>query len=196
MNTKHVFSLLCIALVLFSFTIKPDTYTLDVGHTYLGFDIERFMVGEVSGRFNDFSGKLSMEGDDYSTLQMEAVIQVNSIDSNNETRDGHLKGQIWLDAATYPEIRFVSKKVTQDAEGKYMMTGNFTIKGVTKEVNFPIEILGPFKDPTQTTTVGVKGDFVIDRFDYNIALDKKMSNGSFFIGKDVKIKIRALAAKD
>jgi polyisoprenoid-binding protein YceI len=171
-----------------------DEYTLDVGHTHIGFDIERFLVGEVSGRFNDFSASISMDGKDFTTLQLDATIQVASIDSNNKTRDGHLKGEVWLDATNYPEIHFKSKSVRKEGN-RYLMKGDFTIKGITKEVEFPVVITEPFVDPTNTTTIGIKADFIINRFDYGINLSKKMKNGSFFIGKDVKIKIRALAAK-
>lgn len=171
-----------------------DEYTLDIGHTHIGFDIERFLVGEVSGRFNNFSASISMNGKDFTTFQLDATIQVASIDSNNKTRDGHLKGKIWLDEAAHPEIHFKSKSVRKEGN-EYLMKGDFTIKGVTKEVEFPIVITEPFVDPTNTTTIGIKADFTINRFDYGINLSKKMKNGSFFIGKDVKIKIRALAAK-
>jgi len=189
---------LCILFILcISFTEKPnDSYTIDVGHTYIGFDIERFLVGEVTGRFNDFSANISMNGEDYTTLKMNVTIQVNSIDSNNETRDGHLKGDFWLNATVYPEIKFSSTVVKKDGNGDYTITGDFTIKDVTKTISFPIEILGPFKDPTQKTTIGIKADFSINRFDYNINFNKKMGNGSFFIGDEVKIKIRALATQE
>lgn len=173
-----------------------DPYVLDVGHTHIGFDVERFLVGEVSGRFNDFSSVISMNGYDLTSLKLQAVIKVNSLDSNNDIRDGHLKGQLWLDAETYPDILFSSTSVHKTEKGGYRMSGKFTIKGITNTVEFPIEILGPFKDPTQKTTIGIKADFIIDRFDYGIKFNKKMDNGSFFIGNEVKIKIRALAYKE
>lgn len=195
MRKKVFFPLLAFAFVtLAAFTTLKDSYTLDVGHTYIGFDVERFLVGEVSGRFNEFSANIEMEGEDYTTLQLDATIKVASIDSNNETRDGHLKAPIWLDEANHPEIKFKSKSVSKDGD-KLIMKGDFTIKGVTKEVVFPIEVAGPYVDPTRSTTVGIKADFVINRFDYGINLSKKLKNGSYFIGKDVKIKIRALAIK-
>ncbi|MDC8003390.1 YceI family protein [Aureisphaera galaxeae] len=187
--------LLFVALASFSFyEITTDKYALDPGHTHIGFDVERFMVGEVSGRFNEATATIEMDGDDYTSLKVKAVIQVNSLDSNNETRDGHLKGAFWLDAATYPEIIFESTGVSKVSNG-YEMSGNFTLHGVTKEITFPVEVSGPFKDPTQSETIGIKADFTIDRFDYGIAMNKKMKNGALFIGKDVKIKIRVLALK-
>lgn len=195
---KHAIIYSFIFLLFFngSFSLPADTYVLDPGHTFIGFDVERFLVGEVSGRFNEFTADISMEGDDYSSLSANVTIKVNSLDSNNETRDGHLKGAAWLDAETYPEIKFVSSEVVKDdVENTYTMKGALTIRGQTRAVNFPVKILGPFKDPTQSTTIGIRADFVIDRFDYGISFNKKMDNGGFFIGNEVKIKIRALAIK-
>ena len=195
MKRIRTLSLLAIAAIfVFSFKSASDSYTLDVGHTYIGFDVERFMVGEVSGRFNEFSGDLTMEGDDLSTLQVDVTIQVNSLDSNNETRDGHLKSGIWLNAPEHPEIKFSSTGIS-GSEGNYRMTGDLTIRGVTKSLEFPVELSGPFQDPTRQQTVGIKADLEIDRFDYGISFSKTMDNGVLFIGKTVKIKIRALAQK-
>ncbi|MEL7247712.1 MAG: YceI family protein [Bacteroidota bacterium] len=105
----------------------------------------------------------------------------------------HLKGQLWLDAETHPTIHFKSTKVTQTEEGQYLIESDFTIKGITNKVSFPIDVQGPFKDPTQNITLGLKAEFTIDRFDYGLQFNKTMDNGELFIGREVKIKIRALA---
>ena len=177
------------------FSQDTDTYNLDTGHTYIGFDVERFMVGEVSGRFNDFSGEISLQGNDLTTLRIQTTINANSLDSNNDTRDGHLKGAIWLDTKKYPEITFKSTGVKKENESNYIISGELTIRGITNVVEIPTEILGPFKDPTNMLTLGLKGDIVINRFDYGISFNKLMDNGSLFIDNMVKIKIRALAIK-
>ncbi len=185
--------IVCVAIFNFSFFTSNDEYVLDTGHTYIGFDVERFLVGEVTGRFNEFAGNINISGDEVETIKVNIAIHTNSLDTNNETRDGHLKGQMWLDTEKYPKITFVSKTIKKSVENKYTMEGDLTIHGVTKTIQFPVEILGPFKDPTKKLAIGIKADLVIDRFDYGIKFDKKMDNGSFFIGNEVKIKIRALA---
>lgn len=189
---KSFYYLFFISVLLFSVQTEPSSYRLDPGHTYVGFDVERFLVGEVSGRFNDCSADIQMSGEDPSTLQVEATIQTNSLDSNNDIRDGHLKGEMWLHAEAHPTIHFRSTSVYQEGD-QYIMKGDFTIKGITNQVEFPIEVLGPYKDPTQSTTLGLKAEFSIDRFDYGIQFNKTMDNGELFIGREVKIKIRALA---
>lgn len=191
---KHLSYLLLITVLLFNAQTEPDSYRLDPGHTYIGFDVERFLVGEVSGRFNECTANILMSGEDPRTLQVDATIQTNSIDSNNDIRDGHLKGEMWLHAEAHPTIHFRSTSVYQEGD-QYMMKGDFTIKGITNQVEFPIEILGPYQDPTKTTTLGLKAEFSIDRFDYGIQFNKTMDNGELFIGREVKIKIRALAVQ-
>ncbi|WP_299440163.1 YceI family protein [uncultured Aquimarina sp.] len=185
--------LLVISTVHLSFTSIKNQYILDSGHTFIGFDVERFMVGEVSGRFNEFTGNMTLDNEDFTTLKVEITINASSIDTNHETRDRHLKGGMWLDTENYPEIKFISTQVAINDNGEYIMVGNFTIKGVTKVVEFPVKILGPFMDPTKKMTLGIKADFEIDRSDYGIKFNKKMDNGSFFIDNKVKIKIRSLA---
>ena len=76
-----------------------------------------------------------------------------------------------------------------------MIESDFTIKGITNKVSFPIDVQGPFKDPTQNITLGLKAEFTIDRFDYGLQFNKTMDNGELFIGREVKIKIRALAVE-
>lgn len=195
-NNVKLIAIIVLSIIGFGFMTTNSNYILDTSHTYVGFDVERFLVGEVSGRFNAFKADISMEGEDYSTLKMNAVVDVNSLDSNNKTRDGHLKGKMWLDAEAHSEIIFNSKRVSKLKDGSYLMKGALTIKGITKEIEFPIQIQGPFKDPTKKEAIGIKADFVIDRFDYGILFNKKMDNGSYFIGNEVKIKIRALAYKE
>ena len=192
---------LFIHLLLSSFTnpchyfIDSDSYSIDPSHTYIGWDVERFMVGEVTGQFDTYKAEINIDATDINTLQFKIIIDASSINSGHEVRDGHLRSDIWLDVEKYPEIIFESTSVSHLHGNTYDVKGDFTIHGVTNRVSFPAIIQGPFKDPTQKLSIGLKADFTIDRMDYGIAFSKKMDNGSFFIGKDVKIKIRALAYK-
>jgi len=184
-------------IVLLSFSISPSlfsqtTYQLDPVHTFINFGVERFMVGEVTGRFNEFEGTVVYNPENPGQTAIDVSIKVKSIDTGLEMRDGHLKSNIWLNAEKYPEIRFKSKKLFKSEEGT-QITADLTIHGVTQEVTFPITIKGPFTDPTQTNTLGLSADVVINRQDFGISMDKKMVNGHLFIGNEVRIGIRALA---
>ena len=173
--------------------ISQSTYQIDPTHTFVNFEVERFMVGEVTGRFNEFEGSVVYDPDDLAQANIDVTIQVKSIDTGLEIRDGHLKSNIWLNAEKYPEIKFKSKKVYLSGE-QILIAADLTIHGITKELTFPVTIKGPFMDPTQTTTLGLSADLIINRQDFGILMDKKMINGHSFIGNEVKISIRALAA--
>ncbi|GAB5554157.1 MAG: YceI family protein [Saprospiraceae bacterium] len=188
-------SFLSVCLILLNTIAYSQSYfNLDPGHTLVQFNVERFMVGEVTGVFTKFQGKVTMDEQDH-LQDVQVVIAVKSLDSNHEIRDGHLKGAMWLDADNFPEITFQSIE-TYNKEGQQFLKGNLTIKDITKEVTFPYKKKGPFKDPTGTVAVGFSGDLTINRQDYGINFSKVMDNGALFIGNEVVIKIRALAIVD
>ncbi|MEL6559195.1 MAG: YceI family protein [Bacteroidota bacterium] len=182
------------SIISFSSTLSAQSiYQIDPTHTFVNFEVERFMVGEVTGRFNEFQGSVQYNPDDVKQTNIDVTIQVKSIDTGLELRDGHLKSNIWLDAEKYPEIKFRSKKVYLSGE-QILIDADLTIHGTTREVTFPMVVKGPFKDPTQANTIGLTADLIINREDFGILMDKKMTNGHLFIGNEVKISIRALAA--
>ncbi len=195
MKTKLNYFLI-ILLTILSLSFKSDTkttYFFDTAHTFIQFEVERFSVGEVSGKFNEFSGTIDIDENNYKTMNVDIKINAKSLDTGHKVRDGHLTGKTWLDTEMYPEILFKSTKIVEDENNNLMMEGDFTIHGITNKISFLIKVMGPFKDPTKKTTIGIKADFTIDRNDYGINFSKIMDNGSLFIGKEVKIKIRALA---
>ena len=168
-------------------------FQLDPGHTLIEFNVERFMVGEVTGKFNEFDGYVTIDD----ANQVEAVqvtIQATSLDTDHEVRDGHLKSAIWLDTENYDQISFASSGIRKDGD-QLWIDGTLTIKDQSNEVSFPFELKGPFKDPTGMTTIGLSGDLIIDRQDYGIQFSRLMDNGELFIGNEVRIRIRALAAR-
>lgn len=194
MNYLKLFPIAILILFVSSFGYEnTKQYQLDVHHTFVTFKVERFMVGEVSGRFNDLTGTISYDPEKKNSLSADITIKTKSIDTGMELRDGHLKSNIWLDTDKYPEITFKTKKVVEK-KGQLMVKADLTIHGVTKEVEFPFILKGPFKDPTGTETLGIQADLSINRQDFGIAFSKKMDNGEMFIGNEVKIEIKALAA--
>lgn len=185
---------LIVGIFAFLGTTNPEiqNYRLDPTHTFINFKVERFMVGEVTGRFNDFAGEVHYDPEDLSSFSLNVTIQTKSIDTGLELRDGHLKGEMWLDTERFPEIHFVSQSLDRRSD-QLFLTADLTIHGMTNQVEFPIEVLGPFKDPTQTTAIGLKGALTLNRQDYGINFSKLMDNGELFIGNQVKIDIQALA---
>ena len=174
------------------FLFSQDLYELDPAHTLIQFNVERFMVGEVSGSFTEFLGQITIHEETLAISQVEATIQASSLDTNHEVRDGHLRSPMWLDTESFPEIRFESDTLLRNGE-QQTITGWLTIKDEKKFVSFPIQTKGPFKDPTGAKTLGLSANLAIDRQDYGIRFSKAMDNGELFIGNTVNIRIRALA---
>ena len=170
---------------------RAQEFVLDPGHTLIEFNVERFMVGEVTGKFKAFEGTVNLS-EESGLESAKVLIQTSSLDTDHEMRDGHLRSPIWLDTETYGEISFESTGIRTEGD-QLWIDGDLTIKDQTNPVSFPFELKGPFTDPTGATTIGLAGDLVINRQDFGIKFGKLMDNGELFIGNEVRIRIRALA---
>ncbi len=184
-------SVLLLFLLTAATKTTSTTYKLDTAHTFIQFSCERFMVGEVTGKFKDFDGSITYDPGNPESMNIDVTIQTRSLDTDHETRDSHLRGETWLHVEKYPLIKFKSKKIEKEGD-QLKVTGDLTIHGVTNEVEFPFTLKGPFEDPTGNLTVGLAGELTINRQDYGINFSRIMDNGEFFIGNNVKIDIQAL----
>lgn len=160
------------------------TYNLDLAHSTIDFRVKHLMVSQVKGVFKDFKVEVSGDVEDLSSASAKVVIDVNSIDTGNADRDGHLKADDFFDAAQYPEMTFETTRVTEDK-----ITGNLTIKGVTHEETFDAEFNGVSANPLtggKVTGVIVTGN--IDREKYGINFNQALETGGVMIGKKVKFE--------
>ncbi|MEI6083921.1 MAG: YceI family protein [Verrucomicrobiota bacterium] len=162
-----------------------DTYKLDGSHTTVGFTIAHLVISEVSGRFNEVAGEITIDKDTLATAK--ATIQTKSIDTQNEKRDEHLRKPDFFDAEKYPTITFESLKVAKDGD-KTTVTGKFTMHGTTKEIQLPVTLKGPIKDPWGNSRVALVAETTINRTDYGM---KTMMG----VGDEVKIRITTEAVK-
>jgi len=184
-----------IILSLVSIAILPaQIFDIDKGHTFISFSVERFGAVQVVGRFNDFEGSLTFDSASNTFMTGEVKIDVNSLDSGHEVRDGHLKGEMWLHVEKHSDIQFSLRSIEQNSSGSVAI-GDLTIRGVTHQVSFPITITGPAMDPTKNVTIGISAQLKVNRQDYGLAFSKLMDHGGLFIGNDVAITIHALAQR-
>jgi polyisoprenoid-binding protein YceI len=186
---KNLIALLLVFLTAISVSYG-QTFEFYKGHTFVGFSVNRFATVDVQGRFNDFSGTVAYDKKTKLITEANFSIDVKSIDTGHEVRDGHLLGE-WLNAEMYAEITFVSSKIIQTDKG-YKATGNLTIHGVTKEISFPFSMNGPMVDPTKNNAIGISASLIIDRQDFGISFSRLLDNGELFIGNNVEIDINAL----
>jgi polyisoprenoid-binding protein YceI len=168
-----------------------DVYAIDPSHSSIAFAAKHLMVSTTSGAFNEYEGTITYDPKDLSTFKSDVTIQAKSIDTHVAKRDDHLRGADFFDVEKFPTITFVGKSLASAGEeGKYILTGDLTLKGVTKEVSFPVTIAGPIKSPMGgDNVIGLEGQLTINRQDYGVTWNKAMDNGGFVVSNDIPISI-------
>ncbi len=167
--------------------MATSKWVLEPAHSELHFKIRHLMISNVSGSFGKLDGSVETEGDDLTTAKVNFSVAVDSISTNNEQRDGHLKSGDFFDAATYPAITFESNGMTKVDDENYTVTGNLTMHGVTKPVSLNVEFGGIAKDPYGNTKAGFSIEGKLNRKDFGLSWNAPTEAGGLMVGEDVKI---------
>lgn len=179
-------------------SLLADTFNVDKVHSEATFQV-RHMMSKVSGKFDDFSGKINVgRANNPSESSVEFTIKTASINTGNADRDKDLRSANFFDADKNPEITFKSSTIvpsfTKDKE-IYDVTGNLTMHGVTKKITIPVEFGGFGKDPWGNQRAGFSLTTTLNRKDYGINWNKALDNGGVLLGDDVTININIEAVK-
>lgn len=178
---------LCTALLVAAAVQAQTTWTIDKVHSKIGFSVSHMVVSETEGVFKDYTATVVSKSDDFNGAEVTFAAKVASIDTDNERRDNHLRSPDFFDAEKYPEITFKGTLVKEGA--KYKLKGDFTMKGVTKKVEFDVVYGG-----TINTGRGVKAGFkvngVINRQDYGVSWANKLAGGEMVVGDEVTLNIK------
>jgi len=169
---------------------QPVKWAIDASHSSATVGVRHMMVTTVRGQFNVLSGSVEVVGNDPTTAKVSVTIDAASIDTRDAKRDEHLRSADFFEVAKFPTLTFVSKKVERAANGKLAMTGDLTMRGVTREVVLDLE--GPtaeVKDPWGNSRVGLIGTTTINRKDYGLTWNKALETGGLLVGEDVTITI-------
>jgi polyisoprenoid-binding protein YceI len=177
------------------FQALTGTYALDIAHTRIGFVARHAMVTKVRGAFNDFAGTAVLDGSDPAKSSVSVTIKVASIDTRNEQRDGHLRTNDFLDVENYPEIKFVSTAIEHEGGNDFSVTGDLTIKDVTKSITFPLEFQGAAKDPFGNDRIGFEGSVVVNRKDWGITWNAALETGGVLVSEKVTLEFEISAVK-
>ncbi|MBD1366040.1 YceI family protein [Mucilaginibacter sp. ZT4R22] len=169
-------------------------WVLDPMHSEVQFKVKHLVISTVTGSFKTFEGELTTESDDFEGADVSFSLDVNSIDTNQEMRDGHLKSAEFFDAETYPKISFKSTSFTKDGDD-YKLTGDLTIKDVTKPVTLDVEHGGVAGDFYGNTKAGFEVTGKINRKDFGLVWDGVTEAGSVVLGSDIKLIINVQFAK-
>ena len=165
-------------------------WTADKAHTSVKFSVAHLVISDVDGNFKSFDGSMESSKPDFSDAKITFTADVNSINTDNEMRDNHLKSDDFLNAAKYPQMKFVSTSFTPQGDNKYKLVGNLAIRDVTKSVTFDVKYGGTVV-AMGGTHAGFKATTKIDRFDYNLKWSKATEAGGLVAGKEVEITINA-----
>ena len=165
---------------------KPTSWTIDPAHSSAGFIVRHMMVSNVHGEFGKVAGTITFDADNPAQSKVDATVDVSTINTHEEKRDGHLKSPDFFDVAKFPTMTFKSKKIWKEGAG-YKMTGDLTMHGVTKEVTF--DVTGPtkpIKSPFGDVRAGATAAARVNRYDWGLKWNKAVEGGDL-VGQDVVI---------
>lgn len=186
---------LIIAIFSAVLTNAQNTWVFDASHSTVGFSINHMVISEIDGQFNTFEGTLISAEDDLSDAKINFSIDVASIDTANEKRDGHLLAADFFDAENHPKITFESTSISKNGNANYTLTGNLIMHGVTKEIKLKMKYGGTIKDPWGNTKAGVKITGSLNRTDFGLNYNSVMEAGGLMIGEDIEITCKMELAK-
>ncbi|MEA2564572.1 MAG: hypothetical protein QOH06_6076 [Acidobacteriota bacterium] len=165
----------------------PVVYKVDTDHSGVSFTIRHF-VSNVPGRFKDFDGVIKYDKQNPAASSVNFTIQASSIDTDNTDRDNHLRGNEFFDVEKFPTLSFSSTSVKALDADTLEVTGELTMRGVTKKVTMPVELLGSVKTP-RGEKAGFETSFKLDRKEYGITWNRALDAGGAILGDDVKVNI-------
>ncbi len=166
-------------------------WKVDQAHSEIKFKVKHLVVSTVTGQFTSFEGKVEADNADFSDAKISFEADVNSIDTKNEQRDGHLKSPDFFDAANHPKLTFVSKSITKKSDDEYVVLGDITIRGTKKEVSLSVTYNGTTKGFGGVDVAGFEISGKLNRFDFGLQWNALTEVGGIVVGDEVKIDIIA-----
>ena len=169
----------------FTLANAQTTWTIDNTHSSVGFSVSHLVISEVEGSFKDFNASVMSHSEDFEGSEVKFNAKVASIDTDNEQRDGHLKSEDFFDAEKHPELSFNGKVIKNGK--KYILKGQLTMRGTTRDVTFNVKYNGTVKDPYCNIKSGFKITGEINRKDYGLKWGALTEAGGAVVGDEVTI---------
>ncbi len=184
-----VFSLLEV-MILFPLVVhaEPARWNLDPEHSTIEFRVAHMVVSKTTGRFTDYTGFADMDAEAGTVTAIEATIKAGSVSTNHEKRDAHLRNADFLDVEQYPTMTYKLKSYKKTAES-FTAIGDFTLRGVTKEVTFVGRYNGATKDPWGSVRAGFSAEGKLNRKDFGLVWNKTLDSGGLVVGDEVQIRL-------
>jgi polyisoprenoid-binding protein YceI len=182
------------AVALAGVAASAAEYQVDPVHSTVTFAIRHLGISEVRGAFTNFTGKIAYDPAKPEEFKAGGTVEVASLNTGNKMRDDHLRSGEFFDAAKLPEIKFTATGIKKE-DGEWVVTGQFTLHGVTKELKLRGELSGPVQDPWGKTRIGLSATTKLNRLDYGITWNKTLDKGGVMIGEEVKISLNIEAVQ-
>lgn len=178
-------------VLLFSFlSLNAQTeWKLDKSHSQVTFDVSHLVISTVTGFFRDYNVEVTSGAEDFTDAKINFTAEVKSIDTNNEKRDEHLKSPDFFDAASHSQIKFVGKSFTKIDDKNYKLVGDFTMRGITKEVALDVVFKGTVKDPWGGTRAAFDITGTLNRAEFGLTWNKALETGGVLVGEEVEINV-------
>lgn len=173
--------------------ITPGLWTLDMSHSEIGFTVRHAGISKVRGRFTDASAEAKI-GRSLADASLHATVKTASFDSGDANRDGHVKGPDFFDVEKFPEMTFRATSVEGDGED-YTLTGDLTIRGITKPIELEVEFTGVAVDPFGATRAGFSAEAEISRKEFGLTWNAVLETGGLLVSDKVRINVEAALVK-
>lgn len=181
------FNLLLLSVLVSGFAMAQTKWSIDKGHSTIGFSVAHLVVSETTGKFKDFDASVVSKSDDFNGAEVSFTAKTASVDTDDEKRDGHLKSDDFFNAEKFPELKFVGT-IAKNGNA-YVLKGNLTIRDVTKAVSFDVTYGGRVKAFGGEKS-GFKLNGKINRQDYGLKFNKALEGGGLVVGDDVEISCK------
>ncbi|MBX3301097.1 MAG: polyisoprenoid-binding protein [Nitrospira sp.] len=177
-------------LTLFPIAAGAETarWDIDPDHSSIEFRVAHMVVSKTSGRFRDYQGFVEMDADAKTLKSIEATIKTESIDTNHDKRDAHLRNADFLDVERFPTMTYTMKQYRKQGD-TYTVIGDLTLRGVTKEITLNVTFNGVTKDPWGNTRAGFSADGTLNRKDFGMVWNKVLDSGGLVVGDEVQIRL-------
>lgn len=174
---------------------QTTTWVADKAHTQIGFSVTYLLVSDVAGRFTDFDVRLEQSAEDFSASTVSVLIKTASITTDEPRRDAHLRSNDFFNAEKFPELKFASTSFEKTGKDTYRITGDLTMRDVTKQVVLEATLLGTVTDQWGNLRAGFKATGSLNRMDYGIAWNKTLDKGGFLVSENVTFVINLQLSK-
>ena len=164
-------------------------WNVDASHTNVSFSVKHMVVSKVKGSFGKVEGTIEGNPEDLTGAKIDFKIDVATINTNSEDRDNHLRSADFFETEVHPQITFVSTDIVNKGDDEYDLTGDITIKGITKKITFKTEYEGKGKNPWGVDVVAFEAKGKVSRKDFGLTWNQALETGGVLVGDDIKIAI-------